>query len=548
LQESTTWADGRPGGEAADRQRESLLRLVDALRTRVVSTDSPLFRRMLADLFEEDRINFNSLVYTAAAALKAQPEFGELIRDAESSDFSAVEQKLNLPQYLEILEDPLLHRMLRRTVVRDFPVERLLTILRRIFLAWLENGRKDLLRGKLRLMVSVASQCFNNEYVYGITAFEEQRVEQLKARLKKQLENGDEDVCEGLAIYGMYAPLWTLGENDKILNLRASPGGTDVSELVARQVQEHIEEETIQKEIRSFGMSGDEVTNRVRQQYEESPYPRWMDLTFRRPGGFAEKMEKRFPFLGKVEYGSPVKILVAGCGTGSHPILTAAEYSDVSVVAIDISKPSLAYAIRQARRYGVSNIEFIHGDLLCVEKLGMQFDVIESAGVLHHLADPGAGLRALMKVLRPGGIMEIGIYSRRYRQDLEPAMRLLDSRNANPSPNELRANRQEILASPIEEVRSPMRFGDFYYLSGVRDLLCPAHALVYTPAELKSLLSDLHLTFLGYRGVDDEMWKKYGERFPEDPDMRDLDRIDQFDADYPTMLGSLQEFCARKDE
>src|SRR6185369_2840620 len=93
----------------------------------------------------------------------------------------------------------------------------------------------------------------------------------------------------------------------------------------------------------------------------------------------------------------------------------AAEYSDVEVLAFDLSKASLAYGIRQARRYGIKNLEFVHGDILCVDKLGERFDVIEAGGVLHHMQEPAAGLRALAAVLNPRGFFRIGLYSRRAR-------------------------------------------------------------------------------------------------------------------------------------
>jgi SAM-dependent methyltransferase len=342
----------------------------------------------------------------------------------------------------------------------------------------------------------------------------------------------------------MYTPLWTLGADAQISQLPGLQGSPDFSDLIDRQIREHAEEQAIQKQVRSFGMSAEVVTEAVRQQYEESPYPRWLDVTLPDPVRFSDAMAQRFPFLAPIEIDSPVSILVAGCGTGYHPIKVAAHYSDAAVLAVDISRASLAYGIRKARAYGIKNLEFLHGDLLRVEELGRKFDVVEAVGVLHHLADPAAGFRALSNVLAPGGLMKIGIYSRRARLRFEAAKRLIEG-CGSCSPNQLRLLRQEVVAHAGDDAKAAMACWDFFYLSGFRDLLCHVHEVQFTPAELKTVLKNLNVSFLGYCRVNAEMSRAYRERFPQDPKMRDLDLVDQFEADHPDVFWSLQTFWVR---
>ena len=63
------------------------------------------------------------------------------------------------------------------------------------------------------------------------------------------------------------------------------------------------------------------------------------------------------------------------------------------MLAIDISRTSLAYARRKTREAGIANIEYAQADILKLGTLERRFDVIETVGVLHHLAEPTAGLR-----------------------------------------------------------------------------------------------------------------------------------------------------------
>ena len=536
------------GRERLQLDRESLLKFVDALRDRNVNSSSPAVRRLMAELFASDRIDLRSLAGAAANLLTLWPRFNGLTEDAAQPD-SVMSEKLRLAEYLEPLDDPLVHGLLRRAIVPSLRIERLLTVLRRTYLLCVDGGEYQLNPCHLRVMVSLACQCFNNEYVYAVSPAEQAAVEALRRRLEEQLATG---YCRGLegclATYAMYAPLWTLHADMRVLEMSELQSSPDFRELIGRQVREHAEEEAIRKEMTSFGMSGEPVTDAVRQLYEGSPYPRWLDVTIREPVRYADEMARLFPFLGPVEIDSPVRVLIAGCGTGYHAIQVAAKYSDATVLAIDISKTSLAYAIRQARRHGLSNIEFLHGDLLRIERLGKQFDAVESVGVLHCLADPIAGFRALTNVLAPGGFMKIGLYSRRARLGLASAQRLAKSRNIGGSPDELRLFRQDVIATECDEGRVGLAdISDFFYLSGFRDLICHVQELQFTPAELKGVLQNVNVSMLGYRGVKAQTLSAYRERFPEDPDMRDFDLVDRFETDHPDMFANLQTFWLRKN-
>ena len=79
---------------------------------------------------------------------------------------------------------------------------------------------------------------------------------------------------------------------------------------------------------------------------------------------------------------------------------------------------SLSYAMRKSEGLDISNIEYAQADIMELGDLGRQFDLIESVGVLHHLGDPLAGWRILVDLLRPGGLMRIGLYSEIARQPL----------------------------------------------------------------------------------------------------------------------------------
>lgn len=405
---------------------------------------------------------------------------------------------------------------LRTQILNDVQFERVFTAFRKGFLLRTAADR-------IPFMVSLASQCFNNEYIYAVSVEEQLAL----ARLKENFTS-----VRDLIVYAMYEPLWTVRDAAVRLGLENDP---DARELFIRQISEPAEEEEIKKSIPSFGVNTNPTSQAVRDQYEESPYPRWIDVELSKPRTFSERMLDRFPYMRSVEVGSPVRILVAGCGTGRHPIEIAAQYSDAQVTAIDLSKASLAYGIRQARRYKLSNLTFLHGDILNLE-MHQEFDAIEAMGVIHHLKNPVAGLRILLRALKPAGFMKIGVYNTRRRAVLQEAKRIIAEQNVGRSPGELREMRQEIIRRLPDPTKGLLGTSDFYYMSGFRDLLCHVQEVSYYPSELKPILEAEKLTMLGYRNLNSTAKTKYLEEFPQDPYIRDFDLVDKFESEHPDLL------------
>ena len=110
-------------------------------------------------------------------------------------------------------------------------------------------------------------------------------------------------------------------------------------------------------------------------------------------------------------YCADLDILVAGCGTW-QAARYALTHPDARVVGIDISTTSLEHTERLKRQYGLTNLETHHLAIENAGALDRRFDLIVCTGVLHHLADPDAGLFALRNVMQPGGTMHLMVYGR----------------------------------------------------------------------------------------------------------------------------------------
>ncbi|MFM8352374.1 MAG: class I SAM-dependent methyltransferase, partial [Actinomycetales bacterium] len=110
------------------------------------------------------------------------------------------------------------------------------------------------------------------------------------------------------------------------------------------------------------------------------------------------------------EYQANMEILVAGCGTNQAAVI-AYTNPTAHVVAVDVSAHSLDHHRHLAGRYGLVNLELHRLPIEEITSLEQEFDLIISTGVLHHLADPDAGLRSLAKCLRPNGVLALMLYA-----------------------------------------------------------------------------------------------------------------------------------------
>src|SRR5262249_46596860 len=319
---------------------------------------------------------------------------------------------------------PLLRCLMQATTIADIELERLLTAMRFALLERAGAGEGGLaLDGEgessevLQFCCALARQCFLNEQVFAATDEELRAAQRLRDAVAAALASGGAVSELQLALVGSYFPLHSLPGAEAVLE---RPSSAPVAAVLAQQVREPAQERRLRASIPVLTAIEDEVSRKVRQQYEENPYPRWERAE---PPGqpllFDQYLRRRLPAAVFQNLGKPqTDVLIAGCGTGQHAIETAQRFAGASTLAVDLSLASLAEARRKTIGLGEIRIEYGQADILALGLLGRSFDLIESFGVLHHLADPFAGWRVLLSLLRPGGFMALGLYSEIARADI----------------------------------------------------------------------------------------------------------------------------------
>ncbi|MHC6155036.1 class I SAM-dependent methyltransferase [Bradyrhizobium elkanii] len=402
-----------------------------------------------------------------------------------------------------------------------------------------EQGQDEVDDEIVAFACALARQCFINEYVYAQTAAESEGAGALRDRLLQDLTSGAAISPLTLAVVASYFPLHALPTADALLRRDWPVAVASLLRVQLREPREEIEERSA---IAALTPIKNSVSVDVMRQYEENPYPRW---TVNPLTAFAAD-RARGRTVATADQQAERDILIAGCGTGSHAIQIAQVYPNARLLAVDISMTSLAYARRKTRELGLRNIDYAQADILELGSIGRTFDSIESVGVLHHLAEPLAGWRVLVSLLRPGGTMRIGLYSNLARRVIVEARDRIAARNYRATTEDIRRCRQDILRE-ADKWKTLIGAKDFYSMSGCRDLLFNVMEHRLTIPEIAAFLSEHGLTFGGFEPFDDPaVLDRFRKQFPGTADETDLDQWHRFEVDHPETFWDMYVFMVGK--
>ena len=442
----------------------------------------------------------------------------------------------------KLLKDELFHLMLQKSLITDTFLEKILTKIRSKALNYLGGAYEKNLNENLEFFISLAEQSWLNEYIYNQSSGETEKVNSLRAKIETSERVNENEV----AILGSYIPLNSSEIiEEKLLNYKSS--NILFNDLINVQIKEPIKEKKLIKSIKSLSKIENKVSKKVRLQYEKNPYPRWRYTYKILPDNFVSWLNQEIK-PNNIELNNKSNnfdILVAGCGTGSH-ILSTSRYKNSKIVGVDLSLASLGYAKRKVEELGIKNIEFLHADILQLNKLNKKFDIIESAGTLHHMSDPIEGFKVLYDLLKPNGFLRIGLYSEIARMHIVEAREIIKKKKIIVSNENIKKFRQEIINEKLgKNLQKVFNTSDFYSLSMVRDLFFHVQELRFTIPQISKIIKDFNLEFLGFY-IKDSYKRKFSRIFPEDIKNLSLDNWDQFEKDNPDSFFNMYQFWMRK--
>ncbi len=248
-----------------------------------------------------------------------------------------------------------------------------------------------------------------------------------------------------------------------------------------------------------------DASEALHQLYEAFPYPRVVS------GIDDFKAGRRQPiwnpktgfslFFPEQTSRDDLDILVAGCGTNLVPVF-GAFMPGARIVGVDISDASLEISRQQCVQHGIEDVEHHRLPLEEVAGLGREFDFVCCTGVLHHLADPAEGLRALGSVTRPGGAIMAMVYARYGRQGIYMLQEL--ATKLGLSIDETSASKvQKLLALLPQGHPFRMVYGDVgsvISVEEVMDMVLNPRDRSYRVEDVRALVEDAGLKFHRWLG------------------------------------------------
>jgi 2-polyprenyl-3-methyl-5-hydroxy-6-metoxy-1,4-benzoquinol methylase len=446
-----------------------------------------------------------------------------------------------------LAEDSLLHAMLEVVPVSTIEFERFLTCARHALLETASSKQTPDLSdvAALRFYAALSQQCFINEYIFDCDDREELAAATCRTKLLALLDANAVVPPLLLLAVAAYFPLYTLRGTSQLLD---SNYPAPIDAVLRQQIREPFEEQALRAGITCLTPITVGVSEEVRTQYEHNPYPRWVKLPKHDQSPyFNSELRSSLPFgpFKPMADDRAPEALIAGCGTGSHPILTAQRFRGVRVLAIDLSLSSISYAKRKTRELGITNIEYAQADILKLSGVARTFDIIESIGVLHHLADPFTGWRTLLSLLRSGGFMHLGFYSELARRHVVKAREIIAARGYSSTPDDIRRFRRDLARNPDVELQNLSQYPDFFSISECRDLLFHVQEHRLTISQIQSFLTDSGLHFVGFE-LDRSVLHQYRALFTDDPACTDLRNWASFEADNPDTFVGMYQFWIQK--
>ncbi|KKL69197.1 hypothetical protein LCGC14_2117360 [marine sediment metagenome] len=254
------------------------------------------------------------------------------------------------------------------------------------------------------------------------------------------------------------------------------------------------------------------TTQVVRRQYEDLPYPP------REPEHESARLIRtyldhlsllnHYCFKGRQDFHGRFRILVAGGGTGDAVMYLGEQLreTDAEIVYVDLSESCMDIAKRRAAIRRLTNVTWLRGSLLDLPEMGLPpFDYINCVGVLHHLEEPEAGLKALRAVLKDDGAMGLMVYARYGRAGVYQMQELMRIVNRDEDDHQGKLDNAKAVLNALPETNwfkkaehltpDHREMGD----AGIYDLLLHSTDKAYSVPELYDFLDTcrLHLaTFM----------------------------------------------------
>ena len=523
---------------AAPEKKDHKKEFLKILALTKFELSSPDIKHLITLCFEDGTLNYDYIGRAWFSLMVTDHELAPFYSLKKNEDFSSFERQFRKNTDREFLLSRYLTLGLENVIVGDLGFERLLTHMRHLLLKdYIQDNQSLFGIQFLPFLAGLSVYCFYTEYLFDVSDEENELLEKLRKEvaLQKDISGNPYPLC----LLACYENIWKhKASADYLKQLKDSK---ELQTFVSYHLAGPLEEQEIKKAIVSITEVETATSREVQEQYEELPYPRWRHIPEALSREDTALLQKYLP-KGKT------KLLIAGTGTGQEASFYNQTLPESEILAVDLSKSSLAYGIRKTNELGSKNITFRQADILGLGKVldPDSFDLIVSSGVLHHMKVPEDGLAVVTSLLKPGGVMHLALYSKHARRAIIKAREIIAKNGIGSDLESMKAFRRNALKwLPKEDVESLIRFRDYYFLSEYKDLIFHVMEHCYDIPQISEMLRKNNLEFLGFRDINN-LHQNYSKAFPDDPQRTNLDNWNKFEIANPDTFRRMYQFWVRK--
>ncbi|MBD22895.1 MAG: hypothetical protein CL572_04450 [Alphaproteobacteria bacterium] len=486
------------------------------------------FSKKICEFYFEDNFVFHQLGFKKALNL---------------TEFSASKKKSNSQVInLKIINDKLLHLILKKCLLVDLNLESYLKKIRKQFLKKFLSEKDTNFFSKIYFfLIALAEQCFLNEYIYFESNEESKLLLNLEQKIKKR-----KNICEiSTLLLSLYKPLNKVNYLETKLNNYVSDS-KNFNDFLKFVFKDPKKDKKIGETLKSISNFSNKISKLMKSQYEENPYPRWR---FNLRPIQEQDLNVYIKSITKIDliknYFDNPEILIAGSGTG-HQILGWSAFKNAQICAVDLSKDSLAYSIRKTKELNIKNVNHFHIDILDLKLLRKKFNLIICTGCLHHMENPEDGLDALIKVLKPEGVMQLALYSKYARSEIEWTRKYIEKKKISVTTNQMKLFRNMMITSKNKKFLPIKKSPDFYSLSNFRDLIFNYTEHTFSLNQITKLLEKKKLKFLNFNSIDSNILNNFKTLYPSANDENRIDLWSNYELMYPKTFFGMYNFWVKK--
>ena len=316
----------------------NLVKLTKILKNTQLTKFNPYLDKYLTLLFEKKiSVDVSNISNLLISLIKLNPTFIQYIKLLKGN--SCEIQVNDVFHYIKKLK--LLVEIMPLIEIHDFDIEFCLKITRKIIL--LNFKEIKTLKFVENFLCSLSLNCFKNEYIFSVTKEEDNELLKIEKNIYRNLLKKNKIFDLEILMLSAYKRLVEYNWYPEIIEFKYP--------IIHKvQILDFIEEQRIRSTIKEKGLINDKISMEMKDQYELYPYPRWDREQFdKRDVTLTEYCDNLNLLVNKNENinRKDLKILVAGCGTGKQSIEISFRFPKSKILAIDLSKSSLAYAIRK---------------------------------------------------------------------------------------------------------------------------------------------------------------------------------------------------------